>query len=63
MALKKQSAPRRKGDLAPPDMKLYNILFEMNNVARHWAGYDSGHGRTRIERLIAAPFKLTEIKS
>lgn len=47
--------PRRKGGLPFPTAELYNIAFEMEMVARHWARY--------IEKEITVPFKPIETSS
>lgn len=47
--------PRRKGRLSFSRAGLYNIAFEMEKVARHWAWY--------IEIEITVPFKPVETSS
>lgn len=54
---------RRNGGLALPNVKLYNIAFEMAKLAKHWASYGSHLGWTHIEEEIRAPSKPIETLS
>ena len=54
--LSKMWTPRDKGGLGLPDMRTYNISFEMAKLSKHWCGLDSELDWVMMERDLASPF-------
>lgn len=53
--LSKMCAPRAKGGLGLPDLRLYYIAFEMAKIAKHWIK-DNKLDWVAIENKLASPF-------
>ena len=55
--LSKLYAPKDKGGLGLPDVRLYSWSFEMVKIAKHWSGTESGLEWAAIEKALAEPFQ------
>ena len=56
-------APKDKGGLGLPDVRLYSLSFEMAKIANHCRGSVSGLEWATIEKTIAAPFHPVNVIS
>lgn len=54
--LSKMYAPRDKGGLGLPDVRLYSWSFEIVKIAKHWSGTVNGLEWAAIEKALAMPF-------
>lgn len=63
IGLKKLFASRESVGLGLPNMELYNIAFEINKIARHWANYESNPRWVMMEGALAAPSGVVELLS
>ena len=61
--MKKLHTPREEGGLALPDVKLYNLAFEISKLAKHWNKIEDEIAWVAIERELAEPFQLLEVLS
>jgi len=59
----KLTSPRDKGGLGLPDVRMYNIAFEMAKLAKHWGETDSELDWIKIEQKLASPFHPISILS
>ncbi len=50
-------APKDKGGLGLPDVRLYSWSFEMVKIAKHWSGTVNGLEWATIEKALAMPFR------
>lgn len=61
--LSKLFAPKDKGGLSLPDVRLYNLNFEMAKIAKHWSGMVSDLNWVTIEQTLATPFHPIQVLS
>lgn len=59
----KMCAPKEKGGLGLPDVRLYSLSFEMAKIIHHWRGMGFGLVWANIEKNLAAPFQPIHILS
>lgn len=61
--IKKMWAPRDIGGMALPNVKLYNLAFEMSRLVKHWSGSDSELSWIKIEQELVSPFTPLDVLS
>lgn len=61
--IKKMWSPRDIGGLALPNVRLYNLSFEMSRLIKHWKGTDSKLRWIKIEQELVSPFKPSDVLS
>ena len=61
--IKKMWSPREIGGMGLPNVRLYNISFEMSRLIKHWKGIDQELSWIKIERELTSPFEPLEVLS
>ncbi len=61
--IKKMCSPRDTGGLGLPNVRLYNLAFEMSQLSMHWKGTDPDLSLIKIEQELAGPFKPLDVLS
>lgn len=61
--IKKMCSPRDMGGMALPNVRLYNLSFEMSRLIKHWKGTDSELSWIKIEQELVYPFKPLDVLS
>lgn len=61
--MSKMCALKDKGGLGLPDVKMYDLSFEMAQLAKHWRNTDSDLDWVTFEQSLASPCKPLDILS
>ena len=61
--IKKMWSSREVGGLGLPNVKLYNLAFEMTRLSEHWEGTNTELSWIKIEQELVAPFTFVDILS
>lgn len=61
--IKKMWSPRSIGGMALPNVRLYNLSFEMSRLAKHWVRTDSELSWIKIEQELTNPYKPLDVLS
>lgn len=59
--MNKLFTPKSKGGLSLPNVRLYNLSFELAKIAKHWSGTVSDLGWVTIEQALATPFHPIQV--
>lgn len=63
MNIKKMWASKDIGGMALPNVRLYNLAFEMSRLVKHWTGSDSELSWIKIEQELVSPFTPLDVLS
>lgn len=61
--IKKMWSPREMGGMSLPNVRLYNISFEMSRLIKHWKGIDQELSWIKIEKELTSPFEPLDVLS
>lgn len=61
--IKKMWSPKETGGMGLPNVRLYNLSFEMSRLIKHWKGTDQELSWIQIERELTSPFEPLDVFS
>ena len=61
--MKKMWSPRDTVGMALPNVRLYNLAFEMSRLTKHWEGTDTELSWIKIEQELVSTYKTLDVLS